>query len=479
MMTNPPWAGWVILAFVVLCTIGTAQEKIAPVNAQVTGCFTANCHGSNSTDGPAWSRAAATWLIKDPHAHAYSTLMSQWSIEIVAKLSADSIQPSDRFAFRNFVNDRCATCHATAGQPEVQLLLGVECQSCHGPTSAWDASHWNGATSSPSTANAHSKQRIDLRNLETRVTVCTTCHIGDLNRPQPLEVNHELIAAGHPPMYFEFESLWQRMPEHWASDKDIRHLGDTAPFQRWRAGVLLGAAARMQMLAVRLDRADSVAALADLNARQHIWPELAEFSCFDCHHERKSSGRSWSQSSKSSSKAKWDGWTRQAVALLAISSIAEEPHKQLKLISSQFDALASHLEKPLVNSSLATRVREFGSGISDQYRQLAAGRPPESDELRTITQRLLAGKTHSMTWEAAVQWRMELAALCESLKMTKLPQHLIDMDSQLFGLGSGVRPVGIRTASEPSIASPARFEPSVFESNRLKLIEIFSQDDRR
>ena len=81
-------------------------------------------------------------------------------------------------------------------------------------------------------------------------------------------VDHELIAAGHPDLVFDFETYTAMLPPHWR----------TTPSDGGRTGLDRGAgggpAESLKRLARRTQQRDASA-----------WPEFAEFECFACHHD--------------------------------------------------------------------------------------------------------------------------------------------------------------------------------------------------
>ena len=55
------------------------------------------------------------------------------------------------------------------------------------------------------------------KELAERAKVCTRCHVGRRSPDGLLtqEVNHDLIAAGHPRLNFEFAAYQENLPVHW------------------------------------------------------------------------------------------------------------------------------------------------------------------------------------------------------------------------------------------------------------------------
>jgi hypothetical protein len=75
------------------------------------------------------------------------------------------------------------------------------------------------------------------------------------------DVNHDLIAAGHPRLTFEFEAQLANLPAHWSRAKDVK-----SHFEAWRRGELATASQQDKLYAGRAAQ------------------EFASHRCFDCHH---------------------------------------------------------------------------------------------------------------------------------------------------------------------------------------------------
>src|SRR5207248_11256902 len=102
-----------------------------------------------------------------------------------------------------------------------------------------------------------------------RPRLCSACHIGSAEQ----DMNHDMIAAGHPPLRFElaaYEALLQ--PKHW--NDGLRRLAEPDyEVQLWAAGRMAAAEATLALTESRAKRASADAP----------WPELAEYNCFACH----------------------------------------------------------------------------------------------------------------------------------------------------------------------------------------------------
>jgi hypothetical protein len=82
-------------------------------------------------------------------------------------------------------------------------------------------------------------------------------------------VNHDLIAAGHPRLNFEFAAFLANMPPHWVEDTR-----GNFPARAWAIGQAATAKAAADLLAHRAR-----------HAANSPWPEFSEYDCFACHHD--------------------------------------------------------------------------------------------------------------------------------------------------------------------------------------------------
>jgi len=121
---------------------------------------------------------------------------------------------------------------------------------------------------------------IDTNNIAVRARECAKCHVGAADR----QVNHDLIAAGHPPLKFELAAYQDMLPKHW-DDRQERCKKPHFELQLWSVGQLASAEAALRVLQ---QRASASLMQQDKNRSpqqriQPAWPELAEYDCFSCH----------------------------------------------------------------------------------------------------------------------------------------------------------------------------------------------------
>ena len=128
----------------------------------------------------------------------------------------------------------------------------------------------------------------DTRNVIHRTEKCLECHLGTKEK----FVDHEMIAAGHPDLYFELDSFSAVMPRHWkvpresVPGKPVEEAA-WAGVRDWSTGQAVQLSASMERLAWR--------AKGERGDKKDPWPEYAELSCFACHHSLGPAKDSWRQ----------------------------------------------------------------------------------------------------------------------------------------------------------------------------------------
>jgi hypothetical protein len=248
-------------------------------------CAATSCHGS--VKPVAGSRVLqneySTWILKDRHSHAYDALTGDTGKQIAQILKLDSNAEKA---------SKCLVCHALNTTPEQQgrpfeLSEGVSCENCHGPASAWLGGH---TTHDWTHEDSLKRGMHDMRDVIHRTDRCLECHLGTKKQ----FVDHEMIAAGHPDLFFELDSFSAVMPRHWKSPRESapgKPVEDAAwaGVRDWGTGQAVQLRAEMERLTWRAkgERFD--------NDKKDVWPEYSELSCFACHHALVPSKESWRQ----------------------------------------------------------------------------------------------------------------------------------------------------------------------------------------
>lgn len=252
-----------------------AESAPSPAAVGLAGCAAAACHGASparfGADGTPerWRCSAAQWYAADPHRHAYAALTGGTAKAIMARYAGG--RPATQ-------EPRCLACHtnpalAAADAPPEAVRLraeGVGCEGCHGNAAGWVGPHttW---TKDARAAESARHRMARLADLGERALTCAGCHVGApadpaAGRPVARDMNHDMIAAGHPRLAFDFADALNRLPKHWDEEAPPADFHARA----WLVGRVAQAEAACRLTAHR-------AAAADL------WPEFAEFACGSCH----------------------------------------------------------------------------------------------------------------------------------------------------------------------------------------------------
>lgn len=292
------------------------SPELAVIAVGAGGCATGSCHGGPAAGNrDVHSFAATLWAERDPHARAFATLHEPRSRKMAALLGIGEAHRAEQ----------CLACHSAQASresplpPEV-LADGVACGSCHGDATRWVAVHhlpeWKQLNSE---ARAELGYR-ELADARSRVRTCIPCHVGDTSR----EVNHDMLAAGHPRLTFEFAAYQRLWPRHW-SPRDRAEAGADFAERSWAVGQAETLAAVARLLEVRARRSadadGAVAANAATSPAGGRWPEFAEFDCYACHRalspERVAGAAVSPFANPAPGTPSWQPWSVAAARLLA------------------------------------------------------------------------------------------------------------------------------------------------------------------
>jgi hypothetical protein len=263
---------WALLGAGVVVVLGfsaftalAVEKRVAAKMLGSLSCSSASCHGNQpgQSSRPRPREEYLRWLQADPHARAKETLASERYQAILARLNQRSGGQVEAQ-----VQARCVRCHDPLGMSggvasNSITEHGIGCESCHGNAEKWLARHYERGIER---SELISLGMIDTTSLETRGQQCASCHVGSADQ----DMNHEMIAAGHPPLRFELSAYHDLIPhKHW---DDTRERLEKREFQvqLWAAGQAASAQASLELLAARCGQTEN-------------WPELAEYNCFACH----------------------------------------------------------------------------------------------------------------------------------------------------------------------------------------------------
>lgn len=318
-----------------------SQEKFGYVGT--ASCAATACHNQGGPPGSPRSEYS-TWMLHDRHVRAYDALLTERSKRILMNLRGlkdmQDAHPEKDFA--------CLQCHsldphgAQQGQ-RIALEDGIGCERCHGPAQKWLTEHFSRAWKEKSTAEKAALGFVPAQSLTARAQMCVECHVGSGDR----DVNHDLIAAGHPRLLFEYSSFLAQMPPHWNFLAEKQRQPDLEA-RHWVAGQIVAAQQALELLARR--------AQPEPQTSHSVWPEFAEYDCYACHNPISSSRRQATRSASerpagSAAVCDWY-WVLVPRAL----------------------SLAGHPEAARVQTTLTELRREMSQAASDRDRVAALAR---------------------------------------------------------------------------------------------------------
>lgn len=426
--------GWFAVSTAAAQDVGpTIPGGHPPVSGtfQLTGvgsCAAAGCHGGDGSkkkpDGSFdFSNSAySVWIQRDPHARAYDVLLTERSRNMVRQLGQGW-----RAAHQE---TRCLVCHSSLepaavgtdgavpqwlAQNEV-LHDGVSCEACHGPAEKWLASHtehtWRDRKSP---ADRAALGFVDLRtDLVRRAETCVKCHVGGPGR----DVNHDLIAAGHPRLNFELSAYHVNMPAHWNVEADRQAFpvqdnprGSILEAKLWTVGQLTTADAALHLLTIRAQAAQPQENQpAGETAAPQAWPEFAEYGCFACHHDLQAP--SWRQQRPAGGRKPgsypWGSWN---FPLLTVLEPADSP------LTQALQKLEVTMGRPApVVSDVLPQARWARELIAAELVKHTAPGSLTTDRIRQLLQRIThdGQQLSSRDWDSAAQVYLGTVALYQA-----------------------------------------------------------------
>src|SRR6266705_640732 len=214
-----------------------------------------------------------TWILKDKHSRAFQALTGEVG-ERMARILKLGTKAEE--------SPKCLVCHALYAPEQrgraFEISEGVTCENCHGPASAWLGPH---TTRDWPHEKSVAQGMHDTRNVIHRTENCLECHLGTNPQAAAKEptkfVDHEMIAAGHPDLYFELDSFSAVMPRHWKQPREAAP-GKPAEDPNW-VGVRDWSVGQAVQLRAAMERLTWRANANDAVGNQKYWPEYSELSC--------------------------------------------------------------------------------------------------------------------------------------------------------------------------------------------------------
>ncbi len=375
------------------------------------------------------------WEQKDlKHRHAFDVLDPK------AEKNETTRRMAELLPGINFQSDsRCLACHAVDNRAAVhskegptiveektledlirdRVALGVSCEACHGPASAWLKNHdsWNNEkfrewsadkkntpadqlpaklakVKSELVAQKAVAGMVDVRDPVVRAKLCLSCHQGNIGEGK--FVTHEMFAAGHPPLPpFEIESSIDRMHFHWQPTEEkavqIQEFLDFHRPDRARSVVLEGLIAQRQALQMIADQA-AASAKPNRVAAHAGMTDFALYSCSACHHELTypSPRQRRGYGDRSPGRPALSDWSARfaKVSLLAIAADGNSDTELLNDVRAPLDGLIARRSlriSPQAASGAALEGIKKLDGQIDLFRiKTAAGGMNESAAVRAL-----------------------------------------------------------------------------------------------
>lgn len=369
----------------------------------VASCASSSCHGSTQPlqATRVLQNEYFTWLNSDRHARAYNVLFDNRSKRIARNMRLRGAPHKETL---------CLDCHSSNVPTRlvsgvVDLEDGIQCETCHGPAGGWRAEH-----TEPGWTHEKSVERglVDLRLTTVRAGTCLPCHMGNASK----EVDHELIASGHPALAFELDNYSATMPPHWT--------------RRSTHGV--PAFATGQVVAFR----DSMTNLAR-HARSK-WPEFADMSCVDCHHSLKDG--QWRQERGYTGRAGMPSWSPARFAVLRRIVSTTSPQSVEKLDAAVADVAAA-VGRFSDGASVAAAAERARQAVDPIVSSIASRNWSESDT-RALMRAVAEDQTYAAHGDVFAAEQQALALQSLSSDLARRNPRLLRSDltrsiDELFG----------------------------------------------
>jgi Cytochrome c554 and c-prime len=390
-------------------------------------CSAVACHGSiKEVKSPLSSvrrNEHTTWMSSDKHSRAYAVLFDGRSDLIERRLAgSESEYP------KASEDARCLACHTTPrpaaelGQTAWLNSDGVGCESCHGAAASYLGPHttweWKHKTREQKAGKPWSLQ--NTKDLKVRAEICAGCHVGERSAGADglavRDVNHDLIAAGHPRLNFELSAYLENMPPHW--DEKDENAGEAGSSGRavnfgaraWSIGRLTTIKAALALLGGRLADVEQRPAAAEAppeplpgvgatnNKRAAPWPEFSEYGCFSCHHDLRD--QVWRRTLRGKDVAagslRWGTWILPGTEAL-FSSPAVRPEN--RTATEGLHRLAVLMEKPGALAQIKLAVRDASKSIDDCLDDVAK----HTFDVKTI-EGLIEQIDDQKAWDRVASW---------------------------------------------------------------------------
>jgi len=403
-------------------------------------CASTACHGAITPQNinEVLQNEYSTWIVKDKHAQSYKALTGAVGERMAGILGLGKAETAPK----------CLACHSL--NPPVELRSrtfdvteGVSCESCHGPASGWLGPHterdWPHAKSV-------ALGMVDTRDIVKRTEKCLSCHLGSDEK----FVDHEMIAAGHPDLFFELDSFSAVMPRHWKEPGEPGEAAGSDPWYDVRE-LTTGQAVQLRESMLRLA------------GRTHgnNWPEFSEMQCYACHHSLTPPEQSWRQARGYEGRRPGDPpWnaSRYAVFRDVVQELASSQARQLDQQVTQVASLMSVLNPD--REAVATAATNAGRSADALVASVQRASYDSAATLRML--RKICGDADEISGEgeqAAAQAAMAIQSLFVAYDRDAKLANSAEIRAAIGGL--------FQQLQTPSAYDPAKFSRQMQQVNAL------------
>jgi hypothetical protein len=267
--------------------------------------------------------------------------------------------------------------------------------------------------------------------------MCIECHVGTDEtkggyKTLAKEVNHDLIAAGHPRLNFEFAAYHRFYHKHW-TDKVLKEKHPDFTARLWLVGQLVTSKAAIDLLTVRAKTSDS-------EKSPRPWPELAEYACYACHKDLQVDSptqKSDYYKTRHPGSFPFGTWY-----LTALPQLTGDPGFAAPRLRTEGDNIRKLMERPGPSArQVADEAAKASATLDDALKKLE-GTTLTRDRIRALLLKYVdegAAKATQLTWDEAAQLYLAVAALSEGLTEMGMPtlstgtgrQHLLAIKDRL------------------------------------------------
>ena len=429
-----------VVAGAALSPTARAQSDQAPRYTGPGSCASTTCHGSITprSENRVLQNEYSTWIVKDKHSKAYSSLKGEVGERMAAILGVGKAETAPK----------CLACHAL-DVPAAQrartfdLSEGVSCENCHGPAAAWLGPHTERDWTHQKSLAAG---MYDTRDLTKRTEKCLSCHLGNDEK----SVDHEMIAAGHPDLYFELDSFSAVMPRHWKEPGEPGEAENSDPWYDVHE-LSTGQAVQLKQSLLRLAS----------RTKGKYWPEYSELQCYACHHSLTPPQDSWRQARGYQGRRPGDPpWNPSRFTIfheLVLQSDAESAAK-LDTELSRLAQLMSQLNPD--RDAVASSATSSAKLVGDLSSKIGGAPNDSASTLRLLLK--ISGDADAISVQgehAAAQAAMAIQSLFVAYERNEKLPHSAELRAAITAL--------FQDLQNPSAYDPTRFAGRMRQLNAL------------